>query len=742
MVSKHRRLRYALGVLAIIAMCAVVVLLLERSRARAVEELRRDTSNLTTALSLNTRAIVASIDLALAAARDNLALLEATAQRPPSARVGDQVLRDAVSRIGLPVLVRVLDARGFEQYTSSGERYPASSAERDFFSVHIGGETGLYISPPFVSRINGQWAMVFSRRISGPDGAFKGVVVVGTPVKTFEHLFERYQLGELGSLILANDDGILVARWPRDPQLIGKKFLRDDGALGQLRRGINSGVRINPGPDGVMRMRGFERVGTTRLVVGVGQSVDEWLANWRREAIVSGTVAALLAGLALFMLFRTALHDKVLTASHAKVQRSEERIRAILEQAPSAFISIDSQGMIREWNRQAEATFGWRADEVLGRPVAEVIIPERMRKDHAEGLRAFSRTGTGPLVNQHIELLGLHQDGREIPVEVSMGALQTPDGWVANAFLHDIAERRAATAKLAAVNRRLREIADRMPALVSYVDDEGYVRFCNRTWHEWLGVEPASVVGRTLADVLGSTMYEQRREQFEHALAGQRVTLESESVAAGVNRYLQTVYIPDVQADGAVEGVYIVSTDVTDAKRVEMQLQDLAHVDPLTGLANRRRFEQHLQDALARSARTMIPAGLMYLDIDRFKSINDSHGHATGDAVLKEFARRLQACVRLTDIVSRLAGDEFTVILEGLQSDGDAEVIAGKILDAMLPPFELGGISLQVTSSIGVAVAHGDTSSAQQLLAKADEALYDAKRAGRARFVIARLGEA
>jgi len=127
----------------------------------------------------------------------------------------------------------------------------------------------------------------------------------------------------------------------------------------------------------------------------------------------------------------------------------------------------------------------------------------------------------------------------------------------------------------------------------------------------------------------------------------------------------------------------------------------------------------------------------MFLDVDHFKQINDSHGHAAGDAVLKEFAARLQRCVRITDTVARLAGDEFVIILEGLHSAGDAELVARKIAAALHPPIAWEARTLSpVTSSIGVVVLTGNDVAVADVIARADEALYQAKRAGRDTFVV------
>jgi diguanylate cyclase (GGDEF)-like protein len=170
----------------------------------------------------------------------------------------------------------------------------------------------------------------------------------------------------------------------------------------------------------------------------------------------------------------------------------------------------------------------------------------------------------------------------------------------------------------------------------------------------------------------------------------------------------------------------------------------MAHTDTLTGLPNRRQFEAALREAGLRPAKNPPRPGrgtaLLYLDIDHFKQINDRQGHAVGDAVLVEFARRLGTAVRGSDLVSRLAGDEFTVLLNDVGGEADLELVARKILASMQAPFVLDTWTLQVGVSIGAALADGPGPAPATLTEAADRALYAAKKAGRNTFSMVRLG--
>ncbi|HEY0061554.1 MAG TPA: diguanylate cyclase [Telluria sp.] len=181
---------------------------------------------------------------------------------------------------------------------------------------------------------------------------------------------------------------------------------------------------------------------------------------------------------------------------------------------------------------------------------------------------------------------------------------------------------------------------------------------------------------------------------------------------------------------------YRLSQQRQDAER-DMAAQ--ARTDALTGIANRRMFEEVFALAVARAARLHNWVGLAYLDIDRFKVINDSFGHAAGDAVLIEFAARLRGAVRSTDTIARLAGDEFVVLFDCMDHEAAPEALAAKIVDCMRAPFMIGGADMAVTASIGVALAKGGWSSMDALLGAADQALYEAKGRGRDTWAVRRL---
>jgi diguanylate cyclase (GGDEF)-like protein/PAS domain S-box-containing protein len=186
-------------------------------------------------------------------------------------------------------------------------------------------------------------------------------------------------------------------------------------------------------------------------------------------------------------------------------------------------------------------------------------------------------------------------------------------------------------------------------------------------------------------------------------------------------------------ADPLIEGVVLSMRDITERKVLEDELRHQAFHDALTGLANRALFEDRLTHGLAGARRHGNPVAVLFLDLDDFKTINDSLGHASGDELLRAVAVRIASIVRVTDTAARLGGDEFAVLLEIMGQPGDAERIASRLLDALQPPFQIADRELRVSASIGIARSDGSLG-VEELLRNADTAMYAAKEAGKGRL--------
>ncbi|HEY6940812.1 GGDEF domain-containing protein [Dokdonella sp.] len=281
---------------------------------------------------------------------------------------------------------------------------------------------------------------------------------------------------------------------------------------------------------------------------------------------------------------------------------------------------------------------------------------------------------------------------------------------------------------LARKEEHLRAITDNLPIVVAHVGTDRRFTFANAYLARLLGVESRSLVGRRMADVLGP-LNEGLQSRVAAVLRGETSTFQTQCDVRGERRHLEASYIPDFDADRRVRGFFILIVDITRLHLAKLRLARMAESDALTGLANRKKFGDSLAIALARAGRSQALVGVLYVDVDRFKPINDTYGHAVGDAILREFARRLRGCVRETDLAARIGGDEFAVLVEDAPSVEALEAVAQKLLDALDGDFVVGGLALKVRASIGIGFARG-RAKAKALLRMADRGLYEAKTTG------------
>lgn len=299
-------------------------------------------------------------------------------------------------------------------------------------------------------------------------------------------------------------------------------------------------------------------------------------------------------------------------ATEQALINSEAQLRAVIDGAQDAIVTMDETGHLVEFNPAAEHMFGYKREEVLGRPLAAVMIPPSLRKAHAMGHQRFVATGEKHIFDKRLEMTAMRADGSEFPVELTVTSLKEKGLPLVTGFLRDI----------------------------------------------------------------------------------------------------------------------------TNRKKAEEEIRNLAFFDVLTGLPNRRLLIDRLQQALTTSTRKGTHGAVLFIDLDNFKTINDVHGHDIGDILLIEVSRRLRTCVRAEDTVSRLGGDEFVVLLEDLSEDPEqvlaqAGAVSEKILEAINQPYLLQKIEHHNSSSIGISLFSGNQLSADELLKRADTAMYQAKAAGR-----------
>ena len=294
-----------------------------------------------------------------------------------------------------------------------------------------------------------------------------------------------------------------------------------------------------------------------------------------------------------------------------------------------------------------------------------------------------------------------------------------------------------AAAELELSHATLAAVMDGTPDLVSVRDLDGRYMMINTALAHAIGLPAAQIVGRTDAQILPSgagALSERDRQVLE---TGDTATYEESAVGEGGPRTLLVTTGVFRDHRGFAAGLLRVSRDITDRKQVEAQLIHEALHDGLTGLPNRSRFLDALADAFARRRRRPeYLFAVLFLDLDRFKVINDSLGHATGDDVLAVFARAVKRWLRPTDIFARLGGDEFTILLDGMERIEDATRVAERIVEGLQTPLAVGSGDVYVSTSIGIAISTSGYERPEEIVRDADLALYRAKSSGRGRYAV------
>jgi diguanylate cyclase (GGDEF)-like protein/PAS domain S-box-containing protein len=279
----------------------------------------------------------------------------------------------------------------------------------------------------------------------------------------------------------------------------------------------------------------------------------------------------------------------------------------------------------------------------------------------------------------------------------------------------------------------LRGLLDSIPDLISFKTSDGVYSGCNRAFEAYLGKSESEIVGRTDFDFLDAHAAAAIQQMDRGMLAKQKPVSTEEWVAYpdGRKACLGVVRTPYSSVEGKPLGLIVIGRDITEKKRAEQQLTYLAQVDTLTGLPNRHMLYERLSQTIKQAQRSGQHIACMYVDLDRFKMVNDTYGHWIGDKLLVEVAARLRGCLREDDTVGRLGGDEFAIVLNQLTRAEDAAMVAQKVIDALAQPFDLEGHESFATASIGIAIYPGDGDNADDLLRNADTAMYRAKEQGR-----------
>lgn len=409
---------------------------------------------------------------------------------------------------------------------------------------------------------------------------------------------------------------------------------------------------------------------------------------------------------------------------------------ATLQSIGDAVITVNTDGRIASLNPAAERISGWSNAEAQGRVFQDVcrLIDEGSRQPvECPAKKCVSEKAVVSLPDS---VVMVSRDGREFAVQDTAAPIHTRLGQIIGAVqvFRDVSERRRAEQELQQAQERLRAVVDGVLDGIVTFDGQGVIESFNPAAGRMFGYQAQEVIGRNSSLLLADPECGEHDNCISRYLgSGEIKALCKGRETTGRRKdgalFPMEISLNEVRVEGQRRFIGILR-DITERKEAEQQLVFLAQYDQLTGLANRTLFLDHLAAALARAQRNGQMAAVMFIDLDDFKEINDTLGHDTGDQVLKQVAGRLKSCVRVSDVVARMGGDEFTIVLEGLEKREYAELAAQNILKAMLLPLAISQRELKVATSIGIALYPDDGEDIGALLRNADIAMYRSKAAG------------
>lgn len=414
-------------------------------------------------------------------------------------------------------------------------------------------------------------------------------------------------------------------------------------------------------------------------------------------------------------------------AEHELAQ-SEARFRNLFERNSCVMVILDPEiTRVVDANEAAVAFYGYPRERLIAMPLAEISLMSREEMAAEQALA--KREGRAYCNFRHRLASGEIRD-----VEVYRTPVVLDDAPMLVSIVHDVTDRKHAEARL----KLAASVFTHANEGIMITDAAGTILEVNDMLCRITGYDRDEVIGQN------PRMFKSGRQTYEDYVRVWKILVETGHWSGEIwNRRKNGEVFAELQtisavygADGKVQNYVALFTDITQMKNHQQQLQRIAHYDALTGLPNRVLLSDRLRQALVQGERRGTSVAVVYIDLDGFKAINDTHGHDAGDALLIAVANRMQAALRQGDTLARIGGDEFVAVLGDLQDFADCEQVLARLLRAASDPVEITQGVVRVSASIGVAVYPADDGDADQLMRHADQAMYKAKQTGKNRYCL------
>lgn len=410
------------------------------------------------------------------------------------------------------------------------------------------------------------------------------------------------------------------------------------------------------------------------------------------------------------------------------LRKNEYHQRAILNNIADGIVTTDMGGVILSFNTAAERIFGYSAAEATGHTL-DILMDKGMARMHDRFMRHYQHSEESVTIGLTREVSAKRKDGSLFPIEIAITEMPTDDGLHFIGIIRDITERKQSEEQLRLAER----IFESNNEAIVITDSEARILRVNEAFGRITGYTDDEVIGKT-PRILSSGKHD---KEFFRKMWGRIMSIghwqgeiwNKRKSGEMYPEWLSISAVKDKQ-DGIINFVGIFS-DITEKKAAEERIFHMAHHDALTGLFNRTMFDLDLNDAIEHSYAGGNNLAILYIDLDHFKKVNDTLGHPVGDELLKIIANRLMDALRASDVVCRIGGDEFIVLLKNITHPQFSGNVAKSLIEKIMQPIELEGRELFVGASIGIATYPQDAANADQLVRNADAALFRAKQQGR-----------
>jgi diguanylate cyclase (GGDEF)-like protein/PAS domain S-box-containing protein len=415
-----------------------------------------------------------------------------------------------------------------------------------------------------------------------------------------------------------------------------------------------------------------------------------------------------------------------------KAQALQAELAAIVESSDDAILSMNDEGVMLTWNKGAEAMFGYGAESVVGEHVAKLLKPHST--GNVTGVLEQVRRGERVI---HHDMLGLTADGRELRLSVTVSPVISGDGTRLALVARDVTVQTTAQEELQRSEQRFRLLADKANDLISLHSLAMQAEYLSPAIERLLDFSPEEMVGNSLFDYIHPDDLENVEAQAATLSQGAEEVTAEFRLRRRDDSYVWVESTSRLIYNDAGEPWQIVSVtrDISDRKVVQEELVRLATTDALTGVSSRGHFLKLASEEVYRAQRYERPMAFVMLDIDNFKRINDTYGHAVGDEVLRAVAFQCRKILRTSDLLGRVGGEEFAAILPETNLPAAVETaqrLRAAVASAATPT---GDEIIQVTASFGVASLAQSEDTLEKIMQRADMAMYKAKRDGRNQVV-------